>query len=258
MVDPFTLAVIGAGTGLVGGVLAKRDATRNRRRQRAAILQADRLAEERVRKLLGKGTIFQSAKKFLRSAFSEEGNTVLEADFGKAIQAAQASRGLFSGNLGAVQEAQGRSAFAQRLKQSLLPSVLQFAEAPEKLRQSIAGFETPRLIAAATGGQLTTPFGSAGPGNVGSAGVFNSALQGALGGFNLGQGLQQSDQFNQALDALRQSRQEKQSATGKAVGSPLIDSQQAQILQLLGGFGGGGQGVQQNPFTDPFANGGGF
>ena len=162
----------------------------------------------------------------------------LARSFAKSIRAQQAVRGTFgAGRLAASQEALGTSAFSQRLRQSLLPQALQFSFAPEQFRQSIAGFETPRLVAAATGGQLQ----GVGPPNFGP-GLLSGFLSGASGGFQLGQGFDQNRIAQGELDELRQMRRSRFGAGATAIQDPISGSQQQILARLLGQGGGGSFG----------------
>lgn len=227
-------ALIGGLLGLAGGFLGKRQATRARRRQRRAIAQADRIAAERVAQITGADTLFGRARSFLEDTFENAATSPLAEDFAKRIRAGQAARGTFgAGRLAASQEALQTSAFSQRLRQSLIPQAINVSFAPEQLRQSIAAFETPRLIAAATGGQLA----GVGPPNFGP-GLLASTLQGGLGGFQIGQGISQAQQFQQQL---AQNQQALDLFGGGLQAAPQVEGitqSQAAILRALQGIQG--------------------
>lgn len=194
-------AGLGALLGGVGGFLASKDATRARRRQRAAIESARQFADQVVERVTS-GELFSNARDFLTSSFRDSADSPLAQDTARQIRSAQAVRGTFHGNLAAVQEGVGTSAAAQRLRSSLLPSALQFSLAPEQLRQSVLGFEAPLRVAAATGGQLA----GVGPSNLLSqfSGGFGGAVSGGLGGFQIGSAIQAQ---SQTQNFLRQQQQ---------------------------------------------------
>jgi hypothetical protein len=205
--------IIGGALGALGGVFAARASKRFRRRQRGAIQSAREFADATVARIT-EDPLFQGARDFLSSTFNEAGQSPLAIDFAKSIRAAQSVRGTFAGNIGAAQEAIGTSGFAQRLRTQLLPQAMSFAEAPERLRQSILGFEAPLRVASATGAQLPGlgPQGSLGS-QFGQA--FTGGISGALGGFQIGSAFDAQRAFSQQLDALRLSKAERE-GTGQA------------------------------------------
>lgn len=200
----------GAALGGLGGILGERNARKARRRQRQALGEARQFADETVARITG-GELFSSAQEFLTSTFRDAGTSPLAQDAAKQIRAAQSVRGTFAGNIGAVAEGFGTSAAAQRLRSSLLPQALTFALAPEQLRQSVLGFEAPLRVAAATGGQLA----GVGPSNIQSpfSSFAGQALQGALGGFQIGSAIQSQRTQSQRL-ALQQQQLEQQLGSG--------------------------------------------
>jgi len=199
-----TGAALGLTLGAVGGFLQERQQRRFRRRQRRAIQAARDFAQETVRGIQ-ESDLFSGATEFITSTFQDAGDSPLAQDFAKSIQAAQSARGTFTGNLAAAQEAVGRSAAAQRLRAQLLPAAQQFAEAPERLRQSVLSTEAPLRVAAATGApiaglggppQLSSPLGSA----------ISGGLSGAIGGFQLGSQFDSQQRFDARLEGLRKQR----------------------------------------------------
>jgi len=233
--------VLGAGLGALGGALSERQARRFRRRQRKAIAAARKFADETVKRIT-EDDLFKGARDFITSTFQNAADSPLAQDFAKSVRAAQSVRGTFSGNIGAAQEAFGHSAAAQRLRSQLLPSALQFAEAPERLRQSIVSTEAPLFAAAATGSPL---FGA---GNLQSAAgnAISGGISGAAGGFQIGSAFDQDRSFQAQLEALRKSK-------GATDGSPQTSAQVSagggegqpaflqQLIQSLGSGGIGGQ-----------------
>lgn len=143
----------------------------------------ERRAGGRVEEILA-DPLLVSARNFLQGTFDNAPDSPLAQDFVKGIRAAQASRGTFFGGSAEVAEAGGLSAFSQRLRQDLLPSLQSFGTLGESLRQGILGFEAPLRTAAATGGGgLGDASGFLGPSPFGSA--LTGALSGAAGGFSL-------------------------------------------------------------------------
>lgn len=136
----------------------------------------ERRAGGRVEEILA-DPLLTSARSFLQGTFDNAADSPLAQDFAKGIRSAQAARGTLFGGAAESAEAGGLAAFAQRLRQDLLPSALQFGGLSEQLRQGILGFEAPLRTAAATGGS------GLGSGNLtGLPSVFGSALSGALSG----------------------------------------------------------------------------
>jgi hypothetical protein len=150
-------AGIGAVLGGVGGYISAYDArkqqTRMRRRQRRAIQESREFADKRVEAITG-SKLYQGALSFLEGTYDDAIGTPLAQDFAKGVRQAQAARGLLFGGAAVAQEASGLAAFSQQLQGNLLPQALQFAQAPETLRQSVLGFEAPLRIAAKTGAAL--------------------------------------------------------------------------------------------------------
>ncbi|MEE8522188.1 MAG: hypothetical protein V3S83_12580 [Gemmatimonadota bacterium] len=189
-------ALIGGVVGVAGGLIQERADRRTRRRQRKAIGAAQAFAKETVERITA-SKLFSGARSFLEETFENAADSPLARDFGKSIRQAQSVRGTFAGNLGAIQESIGTSAFSQRLRQSLLPAAQQFAFAPEQLRLQILQTEAPLRVAAATGAGLP----GLGRPNIGSqlGGALSQGLSGAAGGFQLGRQID----FNQQLHDLR-------------------------------------------------------
>jgi hypothetical protein len=176
--------LLGLAGGAISAVEQRRAQTRFRRRQRGAIQEARTFADERVQAITG-GGLFQQAEQFLSRTFSDGTTNPLVSDFSKRLAATQAQRGVFFGGAAAVDVAGGAAGFLQQQRQSLLPTALQFAFEPERIRQSVLGFEAPLRVAAATGAALpgiTPPRQT--PGVVSSA--LNNAISGAAGGFAVG------------------------------------------------------------------------
>lgn len=189
-------AVAGGIGGFLGAVEERRAAKRVRRRTRKAVQSARQFAEQRVAEITGEGSLFRLGEDFLRSTFENTAESPLAQDFAKQIRSQQASRGLFTGNLAAQQEAFATSAFSQRLRAQLQPQLTATAFAPEQLRQDIVRTRTPFEIQAAIGGGF-------GPG------IFSSAFQGAAGGFQIGQSFGQTQQELETED-LKQQRLRQQ------------------------------------------------
>lgn len=211
--------IVGGALGALGGVFAARASKKFRRRQRKAIQSARDFADATVDRITS-DPLFQGARDFLESTFNDAAGSPLAQDFAKSIRAAQSVRGTFSGNIGAAQEAIGTSGFAQQLRSQLLPQAMNFAEAPERLRQQILGFEAPLRVASATGAQLPGlgPQGSLGS-SFGSA--FTGGISGALGGFQIGSQFDAQRSFNARLDALRDAKAARASEGDGAAVQPL-------------------------------------
>jgi hypothetical protein len=231
MADGFGVggAIAGGLLGLTGGIISsveqRRAQTRFRRRQRGAIESARQFADERVAAITG-GDIFRKASDFLSRTFDDGTTNPLAGDVAKRLSALQAERGAFFGGAAALDVAAGAGGFLQQQRQSLLPTAAQFAFEPERIRQSVLGFEAPLRIAASTGaafgGLQPQPFV---PGVASSA--LNNAISGAAGGFNIGRSVG-GDRAR--LDASAQ-RRTSQDATAARFAS--IEQQLAQ----LGGSG---------------------
>jgi hypothetical protein len=187
--------LIGAGTGAilggVGGFISAHDArkqqTRFRRRQRQAIREAREFADERVAAITS-SELFTGAHDFLSETFNDPMGGPLAQDFARGVRQAQAARGLLFGGAAVGQEASGLAAFSAQQKQALLPQALQFAQAPEQIRQSVLGFEAPLRVAARTGAALP---GMTAPQILDSplSAAFKQAAAGGAGGFQIGQTL---------------------------------------------------------------------
>lgn len=179
--------IIGAGAGALlgglGGYMSSRNASRRRRRLRRQLAFAESRANETVSRLTAEGSTFARARDFLRNTFSEGGNSAYATSVGQGVRAAQAGRGLFSGNIGALQEGQARGLAATKLQASLAPLAQTFEFAPEQLRgQLTQQYFSPR--AGIESGELVSQFQAV------SAGV----LQGGVGGAQIGQSF--NDMFN--------------------------------------------------------------
>jgi len=176
--------VLGFVGELIGQQQAKAQQTRFRRRQRAAIDQARKFATETAERVR-MSDLFQRGEQFISSTFDDVIGSPLGQDFQAQIRASQAARGLFFGGGPAAAEARGLAAFAQTSRERLLPSLLQFAITPEQIRQSAFASDVNARVAAATGAPLPgiTPPAVIDP--LGSA--LRSGIQGAAGGFQLGQ-----------------------------------------------------------------------
>ncbi len=175
--------LFGFGTELLRSAQAKKTQTRFRRRQRAAIGEARKFADESVSRVTS-SPLFSQASQFLESTFGAPEDSPLVNQFRKSLQTSQASRGLFFGGAPAAAEAGGIAVASQQLRQSLLPNILNFTFQPEQLRQSVLDQESRLRVAAATGApliglpeQAVDPLGNA----------LQSAISGAAGGFQLGQ-----------------------------------------------------------------------
>lgn len=209
-----TGVIVGGALGALGGVFAARASKRFRRRQRAAIQSARDFADATVERITS-DDLFTGARDFLSSTFNEGAQSPLALDFAKSIRAAQSVRGTFRGNIGAAQEAIGASGFAQRLRAQLLPQALSFAEAPERLRQSVLGFEAPLRVAAATGAQIAGVGPQAQIGSAFGQG-FTGGVSGALGGFQVGSAFDAQRAFSAQLDALRLAKSERDGGASSA------------------------------------------
>lgn len=215
--------VAGGVLGLVGSLISSYEnraiQTRARRRQRGAIEEARRFADERVA-AVRQGDVFRKAESFLSRTFDDTQENPLLVDAAKRLAVAQSERGAFFGNAPALEAAGGASAYLQQFRASLLPSALQFAEAPERLRQDIFGSEAALRAAAATGAPI------AGAPNLGSP-IFGPALEntiaGAAGGFQLGRDYDQGVALAQATeDRARQERQFQESQNIASVLNTLL------------------------------------
>ena len=202
---PLTSGIAGGLLGITGGVVgaiqSERQQRRFRRRQRRAIGEARQFADERVAEITG-GPLFSQAVDFLQGTFENTADSPLAQDFARGIRQAQATRGTLFGGAGVAQEASGLAAFSQELRQSLLPQLLTFATEPERLRQSVLGFEAPLRVAAATGAALPglTPQPLLQSPIV--AGL-NSGIAGFSGGAQIGASFQNLSQQRQDIERLQ-------------------------------------------------------
>lgn len=223
-------AIIGGALGAYGGYQQAQMSKRFRRRQRAAIEQARKFADETVAKVTS-SELFTSAKNFLQNTFSNAADSPLAIDFAKRIRAQQSVRGTFTGNISAAQEAVGTSGFAQQLRTNLLPSALQYAEAPERLRQSVLASDAPLRVAAATGAPLVgLPSGFQSD----LGGALAGGISGASGGFQIGTQFDQQRRFDLQLEEIRKARADRS-------GAPSTEGQTAandveQLIAALGGY----------------------
>jgi len=173
--------IAGGILGGIGGYLGSRNASRKRRRLRRQLAFAQKRADETVSRLTAEGSTFARAKSFLDNTFSEGGNGAFASSVAQGVRAAQAGRGLFSGNIGALQEGQARGLAATKLQASLAPLAQTFEFAPEQLRgQLTQQFFSPG--AGIESGELTSQF----------QGIAAGVLQGGAGGLQIGQSLGQT------------------------------------------------------------------
>lgn len=236
----FTGLVIGGLGGALGGYFSSRERRRAqeefRRRQAEGIAEARRITEDRVQSLLENPLIAQ-ASGFIQSSFEGGADDPLTQQFRRQLRVAQEERGLRRSTAGAVAEASSLAAFRQRFLQSLLPSAMEFGTVGERFRQRILAQETPLEVASRTGAALpgfTPPEFIPSP----MLSAFQGGIQGATGGFQIQQGLQQSQQSQQILDELRALREQSVSPSGSFGGAF------RQQRQTEGIFGGGfGQGA---------------
>jgi hypothetical protein len=223
-------AIAGGILGLAGGLLQgfeqRRAQTKARRRQRRAIESARSFADERV-SAITEGELFSRAEGFLSSTFGPDAASPLAEDTAKRIAAIQSSRGTFFGAAGTIDAAGGAAAALHQSRMQLLPSALQFAQAPEQLRQSILGFEAPLRVAAATGAPVAGLGGAIPTEPTIFSGALNSALAGAFGGFQLGQDADASARRRDA--SLAQAEQLRAATQARR-------AQQDQPLDLLSQF----------------------
>jgi len=182
-------ALGGAVLGGVGGFIAAQDAKRQQRAfkkdQRTGLNKAREFADQKVAEIT-ESELFSAANDFLLSTFQDPMSSPLADDFAKGVRQAQASRGLLFGGAAVTQEASGLAAFSATLRQQLLPQALQFAQAPEQIRQSVLGFEAPLRVAFETGAAIpgiTPPQILQSP----LAAAFGQAAAGAAGGAMIGQ-----------------------------------------------------------------------
>jgi len=194
-------AVLGGAGGFISAYNERKQQTRFRRRQRQAIGEAREFADARVAAITG-SQLFQDAQGFLEGTFGSDAiNSPLARDFATGVRQAQASRGLLFGGAAVSQEASGLAAFVQQQRAGLLPQALQFAQAPEQIRQSVLGFEAPLRVAARTGAALP---GITAPQILDSplSAAFKQAVAGAAGGFQIGSSIDQGNRLNRQLDLL--------------------------------------------------------
>lgn len=234
-------AGFGAILGGIGGFLSaeskRRAQTRFRRRQRAAIKEARQFADQRVAAITG-SELFKGAKGFLESSFGDPLSSPLAQDFARGVRQAQAARGLLFGGAAVSQEASGLSAFSQNLRTRLLPQALQFAQAPEQIRQSVLGFEAPIRVAAKTGAALP---GITPPQILDSplASAFQQAAAGAAGGFQIGSTLGSGVVPNPLARRLPQGTPLEQIGARSLTRAPTAMELIRQMNQKLDPFSGG-------------------
>ncbi len=208
--------ILGGAGGIAGGLLggignflnqhqARKDFRTFKRRQREAIKKSRAFADERVTELLD-SPLLRMGREFLEGTFASPETSPLADQLRKGLRVAQQSRGLRRGTVGAVAEARALGAFTQQLRASLLPQVESFGTLPERLRQSVLGFELPIRIGQAVG--LNVAGLGAAPGlesglspgsSLGAA--LGGAIPGAAGGASLGFGF--ADRLSAAQDRTR-------------------------------------------------------
>lgn len=234
-------SIVGGLLGGVGGIIEgaekKRFSKKQRRRTRKGLRRGRAGAEDRLLDLLegetgpdiqtfregnvfGKdfrvpgpvlegertGSLFSQGEDFLASTFGDPASSPLAQDFVKQIRAAQAARGTLFGGAAVNTEASGLAAFSQNLRTQLLPQLQEFTFAPERLRQSITGFETNLAIAEVTGGFAPQQFQ---PSALLSG--IKGGTAGLLGGAQIGAAFDANNLSQQSLDFQRQ-QAAKQSA----------------------------------------------
>jgi hypothetical protein len=225
-------AGIGGAAGLVGGIInsvnTNAQLTRFRRRQRAAIQEARDFTDSRVDDLIGEGTLFEQGKQFLSDTFANTADSPLAQDFVKQMRAGMAQRGTLFGGAAMNTEAGGLAAYSQQLRMQLLPQLLQFSTEPERLRQSVLGFEAPLRIAAKTGALLpgmTAPQMSQSVAGAALSGLASGALGGASIGANLaGASRQQASMAKFLAEQQALSQMRNQQELGRPVGDTLSAS----------------------------------
>jgi hypothetical protein len=187
-------ALTGGALGAIGGIFSSRArrkaAERFKKDQQAGITEARDRTEDRVSALLD-NPVIEAANNFLLESFEGEGGPLAD-QFQRRLEVAQESRGIRRSRAGAVAEASSLAAFSQQFKASLLPQAQSFGTLGERFRQSILAQETPISIGFHTGAaipgisnlspELADPVGFD-P----LASAFQGAVQGASGGFQLGQ-----------------------------------------------------------------------
>jgi hypothetical protein len=242
-------AILGGGGAALGGILggignifsqrqARKDFRTFKRRQREAIKKSRAFADERVTELLD-SPLLRMGREFLEGTFSSPEASPLADQLRKSIRVAQQSRGLRRGVVGAVSESRALGAFTQQLRASLLPQVQSFGTLPERLRQSVLGFELPIRIGQAVGlnvsGLGAAPGLESGlsPGSSLAAGL-GGGISGAAGGASLGFGI--ANQITAAQDKTR-----------------LLE-----LLENQGSAGGGGFTDSLRGFGSGFGNAFGF
>jgi len=221
-------ALGGALLGGIGGYISSRKARRKRRRIRRQLAFARSRADEIVGRLTAEGSTFARARDFLKNTFEEGGNSAFASSVAQGVRAAQAGRGLFSGNIGALQEGQARGLAATQLQASLAPLAGTFEAQPEILRQNLISQMFQRGVAASGVNNLSNQFES----------VAGGIISGASGGLQVGQNLSQA--FNLG-------------GAGGAGGAPSAGMSFAGV-QGSSGFQGGPTSVGDDPlqrFNNP-------
>lgn len=211
-------AIIGGLFGIAGGLLSRKRGKKQRKRRKRAVAAAQQFARGR-QEAFEQNPLFQKAQQFISQSFEEGAENPFARDVGLSIRASQASRGLFTGNLAAIQEAQGRSAFTQRLRQQLVPAATRLAGLPEQVRQTA-------LTSALSQGQIEAA--SAVDPNAFEASL-QGGLAGAFGGFQIASTLrqqaisgQQGQERSQLINRLLTQDEEEQGGLAGAGLSPLI------------------------------------
>jgi len=172
--------VVGAAFGALSGALNARKARKQRRRMRRKLAAARAAADETVTRLTAEGSTFARARDFLKSSFGENAaNTGFAQNVAQGVRSAQAGRGLFTGNIGALQEGQARSFAAQKLQGQLAPLAQSFEFAPEILRQQLTQGRFNQDLAIQDNSQSS--FGA----------IAGGILQGGVGGAQLGTSIAQ-------------------------------------------------------------------
>ena len=247
----FEGALLGGALGALGGVFSSRAkrkaAERFRINQQAGINEARSRTDERVSQLLD-NPLIQASNDFLLESFEGEGGA-LGNQFQRRLEAAQESRGIRRSRAGAVAEASSLAAFSQQFKASLLPQAQSFGTLGERFRQSILAQETPISIGFHTGAAIPgisnlDPRLSDPVGFDPLASAFQQGTAGALGGFQIQNGLNNQQQFNgnlQLQDQLNQIQNQEQLV------SALDRNAQAN------GFGSGDRGFTQSLQNSPLS-----
>lgn len=186
-----TSTFAGAGLGAIGGILGGFSSRRKRRRRRRALRAAQGRADDIISRITAEGSTFDQARSFIDRTLGDPGSSPFAENAARGIRQSQAARGLFSGDISAIQEGVGRSAAAQSAAERLLPIATGLDAQVEGLRQNlVSGFFSNTLTA--EGGER-----------------LGSDFENALGGFlsGAGSGAQIGSAVNNLIPAQAQEAQ---------------------------------------------------